>query len=70
LHGVFTIHGAPHELTMPVHVQIGGDRMSAQAQFPVPYVKWGMKNPSTLVLRVKDTVQIEMRVSAKVLPAG
>jgi polyisoprenoid-binding protein YceI len=69
LHGVFTIHGAPHELTMPVYAEIARDHIDATAQFPVPYIKWGMKNPSTLFLRVKDTVQIEMRVSGKVVPA-
>jgi hypothetical protein len=26
--------------------------------FEVPYVKWGMKNPSTLMLRVDDKVEI------------
>jgi polyisoprenoid-binding protein YceI len=70
LHGVFTIHGAPHEVTIPVHAEIGHDHIDATAQFPVPYTKWGMKNPSTLFLRVKDTVQIDMRVSGKVVPAA
>jgi uncharacterized protein with GYD domain len=26
--------------------------------FEVPYVSWGMKNPSTLMLRVNDKVEI------------
>src|SRR5690349_21212270 len=29
LHGLFTIHGAAHELTAPVHAQIDGDRLTA-----------------------------------------
>jgi len=70
LHGTFTIHGAPHELTMPVHAELARDHISATANFPVPYVKWGMKNPSTLILRVKDTVQIEMKIDGRVLPAS
>jgi polyisoprenoid-binding protein YceI len=68
LHGLFTIHGAAHELTAPVHAQIDGDRLTATAKFPVPYVKWGMKNPSTFLLRVSTTVQIEMRVVGRILP--
>ena len=28
--------------------------------FTVPYQKWGMKNPSTLFLRVSDTVEIDL----------
>jgi polyisoprenoid-binding protein YceI len=70
LHGTFTIHGAPHDLTMPVHAELGRDRIAANTSFPVPYVKWGMKNPSTLLLRVKDTVQIEMKISGRVVPAS
>jgi polyisoprenoid-binding protein YceI len=68
LHGVFTIHGAPHDVTMPVHAEFGRDHMDANARLPVPYVKWGMKNPSTLILRVKDTVQIDLHVSASLAP--
>lgn len=58
LHGLFIIHGAEHELTVPLDVQAGPDGYNATAHFSVPYVKWGMKNPSTLFLRVNDTVQI------------
>jgi polyisoprenoid-binding protein YceI len=68
LHGMFTIHGSAHELTAPVHVEIDGDRVTATAKFPVPYVKWGMKNPSTFLLRVNTTVQIEMRVVGRTVP--
>jgi polyisoprenoid-binding protein YceI len=61
LHGMFRIHGADHEVTLPAKTHITGDHMTAEIQFPVPYVKWGMKNPSILILRVGDTVQIEIR---------
>ena len=61
VHGMFRIHGADHEVTLPAKTHITGDHMTAEIQFPVPYVKWGMKNPSILILRVGDTVQIEIR---------
>ncbi len=60
LHGVFTIHGVSHELTMNVKANIDGPRLTATADFSVPYVQWGMKNPSTLFLRVNDAVPIEI----------
>jgi len=28
-------------------------------------VKWGMKNPSTLILRVNDTVEITVHTAAR-----
>jgi hypothetical protein len=32
---------------------------SVTTTFSIPYVKWGMKNPSSFVLRVSDTVEIQ-----------
>ena len=58
LHGMFSIHGAEHEMTVPVDVQAAGGQYTSTAHFVVPYIKWGMKNPSTFVLRVDDTVEI------------
>lgn len=59
VHGMFGIHGAEHEITVPVEVKLEPGHWSASAHFPVPYAKWGMKNPSVLFLRVGDTVEIE-----------
>ena len=61
VHGIFKIHGADHELTLPVQAQFTPGRGTATTHFEVPYVKWGMKNPSTLFLRVSDRVEIDIR---------
>ncbi len=61
LHGKFGIHGALHELTMHVKAHFAGDSVTTSAQFDVPYVQWGMKNPSTFLLHVNDVVQIEVQ---------
>jgi polyisoprenoid-binding protein YceI len=66
VHGRFRIHGADHELTIPVDVQSSGGRYTASTRFDVPYVQWGMKNPSTLILRVKDKAEISIRAVAHV----
>ena len=58
LHGVFAIHGVEHEILLPVTVDAGGGQNNVIGIFEVPYVKWGMKNPSTLMLRVDDKVEI------------
>jgi len=63
LHGTFRIHGATHEMTMEVKIQTAGDHIDAQATFAIPYVAWGMKDPSTFILRVSKTVQCSIQSS-------
>jgi polyisoprenoid-binding protein YceI len=69
VHGMFAIHGAEHEITVPVEVKLEADHWSASAHFPVPYAKWGMKNPSVLFLRVGDSVDIELRAAGNLTPS-
>jgi len=66
VHGMFRIHGTEHEITIPVRVEMSPGQWTAASQFTVPYVKWGMKNPSTFVLRVDQSVEIEIRASGDV----
>jgi polyisoprenoid-binding protein YceI len=65
VHGVFAIHGAEHELTMPAEVRASGGEYTVVAHFSVPYAQWGMKNPSTLFLRVSDKVEITIHTVAR-----
>jgi polyisoprenoid-binding protein YceI len=58
--GTFNIHGADHPLELPLKVQISGDTVTATTRFAVPYVEWGMKNPSKFLLRVGKQVEIEV----------
>jgi hypothetical protein len=67
LHGTFTIHGADHEITVPVDVEITDGRYTATARFQIPYAKWGMKNPSTFLLHVGDKVDLTIQAVAKVM---
>jgi len=64
--GTFNIHGADHPLTLAAKVKANGGILDVQTHFQVPYVKWGMKNPSTFLLRVNDTVDIDIHGNARV----
>jgi polyisoprenoid-binding protein YceI len=64
VHGLLRIHGSEHEITMQARMQRRGDEVTASGRFVVPYVKWGMKNPSTFILRVSDHVEVDVKVSA------
>lgn len=70
VHGLFGIHGAEHEITLPFQIHESKDTIEADTTFPVPYVKWGMKNPSTLFLRVSDTVQIHIHTAGHPNPCA
>ena len=60
LQGLMTLHGQQHPMTVDMPVQINHDHASADVHFIVPYVKWGLKNPSTFILRVSDKVNIDV----------
>jgi polyisoprenoid-binding protein YceI len=66
VHGIFTIHGADHELTAPAEVDFAPNHWTATIHFSVPYVKWGMKNPSTLFLRVTESVDIDIEATGSI----
>lgn len=58
--GTFTIHGVDHSLTLQVKTTSNGGALTAETNFEVPYVAWGMKDPSTLMLRVAKQVQVNI----------
>jgi polyisoprenoid-binding protein YceI len=70
LRGIIGLHGREQEITTPVDVEITGSEWHAETTFAVPYVKWGLKNPSTLFLRVKDTVNLTIRSAGRIAPAA
>jgi polyisoprenoid-binding protein YceI len=63
VHGTFSIHGADHEMTVPIDVDMAQNQWSATGHFVVPYQKWGIKNPSNFILRVSESVEIEVEAS-------
>lgn len=58
--GIFTLHGQDHEIVVPAAVHFQGSDFALDVNFPVPYIKWGLKNPSTFILRASDTVQVSV----------
>jgi polyisoprenoid-binding protein YceI len=67
VHGMFSIHGVDREITVPADVEMSADRWTATVHFTVPYARWGMKNPSTLFLRVNDSVEIDLMATGNVV---
>ncbi len=68
--GVFTLHGAPHDITVPMQIHIEGANLTAKGSFLVPYVKWGLKDPSIFILKVAKEVHIDMNLVGMISPTS
>lgn len=67
--GAIKLHGQDHDTKLNLSVQPGpGGTVQATTQFPVPFKMWGLKDPSTFLLHVADTVNLEIHATAKIAP--
>ena len=67
MQGVLTLHGGRHDVALTAQGQLVGDNLTATAQFSVPYVEWGMKDPSVLFLTVAKQVDIDIATTGHVV---
>jgi len=65
--GIFKLHGADHPITLTLPVQAQGQNLSVQTHIIVPYVAWGLKDPSTFILHVGEMVDIDINAVGRVL---
>jgi polyisoprenoid-binding protein YceI len=70
LHGRFEIHGARHPLAVPARVAREGDALRIDAAFAVPYVRWGLRDVSTFVLRVAPEVEVQLALRGVLATGG
>jgi polyisoprenoid-binding protein YceI len=68
--GTFTLHGTPHEITVPMQVHIEGSNCTTKTHFTVPYVKWGLKDPSIFILKVAKEVDIDLTLVGRLSNAS
>jgi polyisoprenoid-binding protein YceI len=64
--GVFTLLGNPHDLTIPMQIHMDGSKATARAQFVVPYVQWGLKNPRFMFWKAENDVGVELNLIGNV----
>jgi polyisoprenoid-binding protein YceI len=68
--GIMTLHGQAHQTSITAPVEVHEGQAIADLTFVVPYVQWGLKNPSTFILRVNDKVDINVHAVGHLEPAG
>ena len=61
--GAFTLHGTPHDLTVPMQLHLEGGNLTAKTQFIVPYVQWGLKAPSFFGAKENGEVTIKLTLA-------
>jgi polyisoprenoid-binding protein YceI len=61
--GQFRLHGQDHEMTLPIEVKAVGQNLQITTHIDVPYVQWGLKNPSNFLLRVGESVAIDIQAA-------
>ena len=64
--GVFTLLGNPHDLTIPMQIHRDGSKATARAQFVIPYVQWGLKNPSFMFWKAENDVAIDLNLVGQI----
>jgi polyisoprenoid-binding protein YceI len=62
VHGIFVLHGRQHDLTVPVQAEFAGDHWTGSTDFTIPFIDWGLKNPSSFFLKVEHAVQIQLEL--------
>jgi hypothetical protein len=63
--GILKLHGSDHVITLTLPVQTKANSLSARTHIVIPYVEWGLKNPSTFLLHVGDKVEVEVTAVGK-----
>ena len=63
--GIFTLLGTPHEITIPILVHLEGTTATAKAHFVVPYIQWGLKDPSFLFWKADKDVTIDLFLTGR-----
>jgi polyisoprenoid-binding protein YceI len=68
--GRFRLHGQDHEVKLPIEITTEGKNLRIATHLEIPYVQWGLKNPSNFFLRVSDKVAVEIQAMGHVQSVG
>jgi polyisoprenoid-binding protein YceI len=64
--GRFRLHGKEHDVSLPVEVVEEGPKIKLAIHFVIPYVEWGLKNPSNFFLHASDKVEVDIHATGHV----
>jgi len=64
--GGFTLLGNLHNLTIPMQIHMDGSKATVKALFIIPYVQWGLKNPSFMFWKAANDVAINLNLVGQI----
>jgi polyisoprenoid-binding protein YceI len=70
LSGILEMHGTKRPMAMPIVATSDGTRVTGTGMMIVPYLKWGLKDPSFFILRVEKEVRIKIAAVGSLKAAG
>jgi polyisoprenoid-binding protein YceI len=65
--GIFNLHGTDHPVTLTFFINLNGTIVATRTHMVIPYVAWGLKNPSTFILRVNDKLNLDIDATGHLL---
>lgn len=60
LAGTLSFHGGEHKVKLPAKVDVQDGRVTADTKLTIPYVEWGLHDPSIMILRVAKVVTVDV----------
>jgi len=68
VNGTMTLHGTKHALVMEFALSRDGQTTVAVTHFLIPYVAWGIKDPSNAFIHVEKEVLMEITARGSINP--
>ncbi len=62
LSGIVSIHGSTHPVVLVAQVERTGQTITSTSGLTVPYVAWGMEDPSVFVMRTDKEVEVTIEI--------
>lgn len=61
LDGTLSFHGTDHKMSLPAKVDVRNGHVAAETEFPIPFIEWGLPDPSIAFLRVAKVVSVKVK---------
>jgi polyisoprenoid-binding protein YceI len=68
LFGRFEVRGASHPIALDFTGTRAGERARVTARFDVPWVAWGLPDPSNALLRVDEVLAVAVEAGGEIVP--